>query len=115
MQHEALGAANIQPFFMVVVFSLFFGTLANVSSENIPYPLFSYAAVLPWTLFASGITRSSILRISPLPVGDMIFSFKYCPNNSREKSPNPKSLVIAIVFTAASLVNLYINPLLIAG
>jgi len=51
--------AILQPVFMMIVFSLFFGTLANVPSENIPYPLFSYAAVLPWTLFASAITRSS--------------------------------------------------------
>jgi len=51
--------AILQPFFMMIVFTLFFGTLANVPSENIPYPLFSYAALLPWTLFAEGITRSS--------------------------------------------------------
>jgi|WetSurSiteA1Bulk_404760.scaffolds.fasta_scaffold10241_3 lipopolysaccharide transport system permease protein len=51
--------AVIQPFFMMVVFTLFFGRLANVPSEGIPYPLFSYAALLPWTLFAEGITRST--------------------------------------------------------
>jgi lipopolysaccharide transport system permease protein len=51
--------AILQPLFMMIVFTLFFGTLAKVPSENIPYPLFSYAAVLPWTLFAEGITRSS--------------------------------------------------------
>jgi len=51
--------AIIQPLFMMIIFSLFFSTLAKVPSENIPYPLFSYAAVLPWTLFAEGLTRSS--------------------------------------------------------
>ena len=51
--------AIIQPLLMMIVFSLFFGTLAKVPSENIPYPLFNYAALLPWTLFANGITRSS--------------------------------------------------------
>jgi len=51
--------AIIQPLFMMIIFSLFFGALAKVPSENIPYPLFSYAAVLPWTLFAEGLTRSS--------------------------------------------------------
>ncbi len=51
--------AVIQPLFMMVVFSLFFGTLAKLPSEGIPYPLFSYAALLPWTLFANGMTRSS--------------------------------------------------------
>ena len=51
--------AILQPFFMMVVFTLFFGNLAKIPSEGIPYPLFSYAALLPWTLFAEGITRSS--------------------------------------------------------
>jgi lipopolysaccharide transport system permease protein len=44
---------------MMIIFSLFFGTLAKVPSEGIPYPLFSYAALLPWTLFANGVTRAS--------------------------------------------------------
>jgi lipopolysaccharide transport system permease protein len=51
--------AIIQPLFMMIVFTLFFGTLAKVPSEGIPYPLFSYAALLPWTLFASSMARSS--------------------------------------------------------
>ena len=51
--------AVIQPVFMMIVFSLFFGTLAGVPSEGIPYPLFSYAALLPWTLFANAVARSS--------------------------------------------------------
>lgn len=51
--------AIIQPLLMMVAFSLFFGSLAKLPSENIPYPLFSYAAVLPWNLFAAGLSRSS--------------------------------------------------------
>lgn len=51
--------AVIQPIFTMIIFSLFFGTLAKVPSEGIPYPLFSYAALLPWTLFANGVTRAS--------------------------------------------------------
>ena len=51
--------AIIQPLFMMIIFSLFFGALAKVPSEGIPYPLFSYAAVLPWTLFSEGLSRSS--------------------------------------------------------
>ena len=51
--------AILQPFLMMVVFTLFFGNLLNVPSEGVPYPLFNYAAMLPWTLFAQGITRSS--------------------------------------------------------
>jgi len=41
------------------VFSLFFGRLAKVPSDNIPYPIFSYAALVPWTFFAHGLTQSS--------------------------------------------------------
>lgn len=51
--------AIIQPLFMMIVFTLFFGNLAKVPSEGVPYPLFNYAALLPWTLFAEGISRSS--------------------------------------------------------
>jgi lipopolysaccharide transport system permease protein len=51
--------AIIQPLFMMIVFSLFFGTLAKVPSGDFPYPLFSYAALVPWVLFASAITRAS--------------------------------------------------------
>ncbi len=55
--------AIIQPVFMMIVFTLFFGTLAKIPSEGIPYPLFNYAALLPWTLFAEGITRSSMSMV----------------------------------------------------
>jgi lipopolysaccharide transport system permease protein len=51
--------AIIQPLFLMVVFSLFFGRLAQIPSEGIPYPLFSFAALIPWTLFAEGLTRST--------------------------------------------------------
>lgn len=51
--------AVIQPFAMMVVFSYFFGNLLNVSSEGIPYALFSYTALLPWNMFAQSLTLSS--------------------------------------------------------
>ena len=56
-----LGAAwaIIQPFFSMIVFSLFFGRLANIPSEGVPYPIFNYTAMLPWTYFATAITASS--------------------------------------------------------
>jgi lipopolysaccharide transport system permease protein len=56
-----LGAAwaILQPFFTMVVFSLFFGKLAKVPSDNIPYPIFSYTALVPWQFFANGLTNSS--------------------------------------------------------
>jgi lipopolysaccharide transport system permease protein len=51
--------AIIQPFFMMVVFTIFFGRLAKVPSDGIPYPIFSYAAMVAWTYFATAISSSS--------------------------------------------------------
>lgn len=51
--------AIIQPFMTMVVFSLFFGRLAKVPSDGIPYPIFSYAALVPWTFFASRLSQAS--------------------------------------------------------
>ena len=61
-KRTALGAswAIIQPFFTMVVFTLFFGKLAKISSDGIPYPVFSYAALVPWTFFSNGLTMSSM-------------------------------------------------------
>lgn len=50
--------AVIQPFFMMVIFTLFFGRFIDVPSEGIPYPLFSYSALLPWMLFSESVNRS---------------------------------------------------------
>lgn len=60
-KQTALGFAwaILQPFLMMIVFTLFFGNLLNIPSEGIPYPIFNYTAMLPWTLFAQGLTRSS--------------------------------------------------------
>jgi len=46
----------LRPFLMMVVFTIIFSRIARFPSDNIPYPLFSYAAILPWTLFAGGVT-----------------------------------------------------------
>jgi lipopolysaccharide transport system permease protein len=51
--------AILQPFFTMVVFSLFFGRLAKMPSDGVPYPIFSYAALVPWTFFANGLSKSS--------------------------------------------------------
>ena len=51
--------AIIQPFFTMVIFSLFFGRLAHVPSDGLPYPLFSYAGLVPWTFFTNGLTNAS--------------------------------------------------------
>lgn len=56
-----LGAswAIMQPFFTMVVFSLFFGRMAKIPSDGVPYPIFSFAALVPWTFFAHALSQSS--------------------------------------------------------
>ncbi len=60
-KQTALGAlwAIIQPFMTMVVFSLFFGKLAKIPSNGVPYPIFSYTALVPWTFFANGLGQSA--------------------------------------------------------
>lgn len=60
-KQTVLGAAwaIIQPFFTMIVFSLFFGRLAQVPSDGIPYPIFSFAALVPWTFFSQGLSQAS--------------------------------------------------------
>lgn len=60
-KQTVLGAAwaIIQPFMTMVVFSIFFGRLAGIPSEGLPYPIFAYCALLPWQLFAHALTESS--------------------------------------------------------
>ena len=59
-KQTALGAAwaVLQPFLTMVVFSLLFGRVAGLPSEGIPYPVFTFTALLPWQLFAYALTES---------------------------------------------------------
>lgn len=60
-KQTALGAiwAIVQPLFPMLIFTLFFGRLAKVPSDGIPYSVFAYAGLLPWTYFASAVGNSS--------------------------------------------------------
>jgi len=60
-KQTALGVAwaVVQPFFTMVIFSLFFGRLAKVPSDGVPYPLFAYCALVPWGFFANGLTMGA--------------------------------------------------------
>jgi len=51
--------AIIQPFFTMLVFSLFFGRLAKIPSDGVPYPIFSYVALVPWIFFANSVSQAS--------------------------------------------------------
>jgi lipopolysaccharide transport system permease protein len=60
-KQTVLGAAwaIIQPVFTMAVFSLFFGHLARMPSDGIPYPIFSYTALVPWAFFSNGLSQAS--------------------------------------------------------
>jgi len=60
-KQTVLGAAwaVLQPLLTMIVFTVFFGRLAKVGSEGLPYPLFSYAGLLPWIFFAQALAQSS--------------------------------------------------------
>jgi len=59
-KQTAFGAAwaIIQPLFAMLIFALFFGKLAGMPSDGIPYPIFAFVGLLPWTFFANAITSS---------------------------------------------------------
>lgn len=61
-KQSVLGAlwAIIQPFFMMVVFTVFFGKFGDMPSDGIPYPIFYYSALLPWTYFSGAVATAGI-------------------------------------------------------
>jgi len=60
-KQTALGAAwaVLQPLVTMVIFTVIFSTLANVSSEGLPYPIFAFTALLPWNYFAGALSRAT--------------------------------------------------------
>jgi lipopolysaccharide transport system permease protein len=60
-KQTALGAvwALLQPLLTMLIFTLFFGRLAKMPSDGIPYPIFAFSALVPWTFFANAVTLSS--------------------------------------------------------
>jgi lipopolysaccharide transport system permease protein len=69
-KQTALGAtwAIIQPFMTMIIFTLFFGRLAKMPSDGIPYPIFAYSALLPWTYFSVslGLSGNSLVQNAQL-------------------------------------------------
>lgn len=56
--------AIIQPFFTMVIYTVIFGQIAQISTDGIPYPIFSYSALLPWTFFSVGLAQASDSLVS---------------------------------------------------
>ena len=54
------GWAIIQPVFTVLIFTAIFGVFAKIPSDGLPYPLFAFSAILPWTFFSEAVRRSSV-------------------------------------------------------
>lgn len=101
-KQTVLGAAwaIIQPFFTMVVFSVFFGRLGKVPSDGIPYPLFAYCALLPWQLFAFSLTEAS----NSLVANERLITKVYFPR-----------LAIPISATLAGLVDFAIAFVVLLG
>jgi len=74
-KQTVLGAswAVIQPFLTMVVFTIFFGMLAHIPSENVPYPIFSYAALVPWTYFANNISGISTSLVTQRGIMEKVY------------------------------------------
>jgi lipopolysaccharide transport system permease protein len=101
-KQTALGAAwaVIQPFLTMIVFSVVFGWLAGIPSDGLPYPVFSYAALVPWTYFANALTHASNSVVDH----ERIISKVYFPR-----------LLIPLAAVSAGLVDLVIACTILIG
>lgn len=92
--------AILQPFLTMVVFSVFFGRLASVPSDDLPYPVFTYVALLPWQLFSHALVESS----TSLVASERLITKIYFPR-----------LVIPIAAVLAGLVDFGIAFVVLIG
>jgi len=94
-----LGAvwAVLQPFLMMIVFTLIFGRVAGMDSQGMPYPIFYYAAMVPWTFFAQGVPLSG----NSLVANSKLINKVYFP---RAIIPTASALAGVVDFFVASLV-----------
>ena len=114
--------AIIQPVMMMVVFSVFFGRLAKMPADGLPYPIFVYAGLLPWTFFANTIATSANSLVASSKLGEQgLFS---APGDSavvRGKRPgrfrHSACILLAMMawYGIGWTVSLFLAPLLIAG
>jgi lipopolysaccharide transport system permease protein len=95
-----VGWAVIQPVFSMVLFTIVFGNLAKVNSEGVPYAIFSFAALVPWTYFSNSLTSSS----ASLVTSKNLITKVYFPR-----------LVIPIAPVLATLIDFGISFLILIG
>ena len=67
------GWAVIQPLMAMLVFSIFFGLLAKIPSEGVPYPIFAYVALVPWNYFSTSITQTSNSMVFGRPLIEKVY------------------------------------------
>lgn len=101
-KQSLLGAswALLQPLLAMVIFTIFFGRLAKVPSDGIPYPLFVYAGLVPWTFFANTVSTSGLSFVSN--------------NNLITKVYFPR-LIVPVSTVGAMMVDFAIASLLLIG
>jgi lipopolysaccharide transport system permease protein len=92
--------AVLQPFFMMIVFTLIFGRLGKLPSEGLPYPVFALSALVPWSYFTAAMTRSSASLVD----SSSLITKVYFPR-----------LVIPLAATIAGLVDLGVSFLLLVA
>ena len=101
--------AVIQPLFMMLIFTVFFGRLAKVPSDGLPYPIFAFTALLPWQMFSRALTDAS----TSLVVNERLITKVYFPRLLVPASAVLASLVdfgIAFVFLLGMMVFYGIIP-----
>ena len=102
--------AIIRPFMNMVIFTIIFGKIANIPSDGVPYPIFSFVALVPWTFFSTSLTKSSNSLLSN--VG--LFTKVYFPRIFIPITPIIASLLdffiaLIIVFLMMFWFNIYPN------
>jgi lipopolysaccharide transport system permease protein len=101
-KQTAMGAAwaIIQPLFMMLIFSVFFGLLIGVPTEDMPHLLFFYCGLLPWTFFANGVVNGSMSLVN----NSNLITKVYFPR-----------ILVPVAATAAGLVDLLIASVILLG
>ena len=92
--------AFIRPFTMMVVFTFIFGNLAKIPSNNIPYPIFTFSALLPWLYFSSSVAKSTQSIIG----GRTMYTKVYFPR-----------IIIPLTSVFSSLVDFIISNIILFG
>ncbi len=101
-KQTALGMAWVvlQPLFLMLIFTLFFGRLVGIPSDGIPYPIFTYTALLPWQLFSRALNEGSVSLIA----NERIITKTYFPR-----------IIVPISAVLSSLVDFVIGLVALVG